>query len=106
MAEAAAHAGFSCEAPIAISECEVAIADELTREWTGAMEAPALASSESEDEWQVVEDGDAASPPALRAEGIGAIDQSLAPLRRHRLELVQPLAKLTLLLGRKVSVAL
>ena len=38
------------------------------------MEAPALVSSESEDDWQVVEDGDAASPPALRAEGIGAED--------------------------------
>ena len=35
------------------------------------MEAPALAS---EDEWEVVSDGDAASPPALRAEGIGAED--------------------------------
>ena len=36
------------------------------------MEAPALVSSESEDDWQVVEDGDAASPPALRADQIAA----------------------------------
>ena len=38
------------------------------------MEDSTLARSESEDEWEVVEDGDAASPPALRAEGIGAED--------------------------------
>ena len=36
------------------------------------MEGPGLATSESEEEWEVVEDGDAASPPAARAEGIDA----------------------------------
>ena len=40
------------------------------------MEGPGLASSESEDEWQVVEDGDAASPPALRAQQEIAADAS------------------------------
>ena len=42
------------------------------------MEDPTLASSESEDDWEVVEDGDAASPPAARidasAEAADAFD--------------------------------
>ena len=44
------------------------------------MEDPTLASSESEDDWEVVEDGDAASPPAARAEGIDASNEAAEAL--------------------------
>ena len=44
------------------------------------MEDSTLASSESEDDWEVVEDGDAASPPAARAEGIDASDEAAEAL--------------------------